>query len=263
MALLALPPDALVGAGDHVGRLQVAAALLVPLPRDPGMRRPQVVVAFQHLAVAAVGATAVGAAGPVVGGCLPCVPTPASPPDPPRAAGDDAVGPQVAVAIPIPLSHELRIRSSQVVETAQQLAVLAVRAAVVNAHGAHAHLLAPQVNVDPLVECDGVTVATRLPIAGEAGFDQQPLALVVVVGRNLSRQCGTRAHYRHPFCQDEKTLKAPICWIIGLICSFLYCQWHCGQRIAPANRGNRFAHNKKRPTTIRRVGSSSKTASLP
>lgn len=61
----------------------------------------------------------------------------------------------------------------------------------------------------------------------------------------------------------KKTLKAPICWIIGLICSFLYCQWHCGQRIAPANRGNRFAHNKKRPTTIRRVGSSQKTASLP
>lgn len=120
-----------------------------------------------------------------------------------------------------------------------------------------------QVKVDPLVECDGVTVATRLPIAGEAGLDQQPLALVVVVGRNLGRQCGTRAHDAHPFCQDEKTLKAPICWIIGLICSFLYCQWHCGQRIAPANRGNRFAHNKKRPTTIRRVGSSSKTASLP
>ena len=55
MALLALPPNTLVGAGDHVGRLQVAVALLVPLPRDLGMRRPQVVVAFQHLAVAAVG----------------------------------------------------------------------------------------------------------------------------------------------------------------------------------------------------------------
>ena len=55
VALLALPPDALVGVGDHVGRLQVAVALLGPLPRDLGMRRPQVVVAFQHLAVAAVG----------------------------------------------------------------------------------------------------------------------------------------------------------------------------------------------------------------
>ena len=47
-----------------------------------------------------------------------------------------------------------------------------------------------------------------------------------------------------PFVKTKKTLKAPICWIIGLICSFLYCQWHCGQRIAPANRGYRFAHNK-------------------
>ena len=216
VALFALPPDALVGVGDHVGRLQAAVALLVPLPRDLGMRRPQVVVAFQHLAVAAVGATAVGAAGPVVGGYLPCVPMPASPPDPPRAAGDDAVGPQVAVALPIPFgqklgmlarevveagehamaravraaqplggplarrhlpfmaaaspppdllgrvephavgpqvavaleipfSHELGVRGGQVVEAAQQLAVLAVRAAVVDAHGAHAHLLAPDV----------------------------------------------------------------------------------------------------------------------
>ena len=55
VALLALPPDALVGAGDHVGRPQVAVALLAPLPRDLGMCRPRVVLAFQHLAVAAVG----------------------------------------------------------------------------------------------------------------------------------------------------------------------------------------------------------------
>ena len=60
----------------------------------------------------------------------------------------------------------------------------------------------------------------------------------------LPLQCRTRTNNAHPFCQDEKTLKAPICWIIGLICSFLYCQWHFGQRIAPANRGNCFAHNK-------------------
>lgn len=58
------------------------------------------------------------------------------------------------------------------------------------------------------------------------------------------RALWARADKGHPFCQDEKTLKTPICWIIGLTCSFLYCQWHCGQRIAPANRGNRFAHNK-------------------
>ena len=38
VALLALPPDALVGTGEHVGRLRVAVALLVPLPRDLGMR---------------------------------------------------------------------------------------------------------------------------------------------------------------------------------------------------------------------------------
>ena len=55
MALLALPPNALVGAGDRVGRLQVAVALLVSPPRNLGMRRPQTVEAYQHLAVAAVG----------------------------------------------------------------------------------------------------------------------------------------------------------------------------------------------------------------
>ena len=55
----------------------------------------------------------------------------------------------------------------------------------------------------------------------------------------------TRSDKRHPFCQDEKTLKAPTGWIIGLTCRFLYCQRHCGQRVAPANRSYRFAHNKK------------------
>ena len=59
-----------------------------------------------------------------------------------------------------------------------------------------------------------------------------------------SRTLGPWSYKRHPFCQDEKTPKAPICWIIGLTCKFLYCQWHRGQRIAPANRGYRFAHNK-------------------
>ena len=29
-----------------------------------------------------------------------------------------------------------------------------------------------------------------------------------------------------------------------MTCRFLHCQWHCRQRIAPANRGFRFAHNK-------------------
>ena len=112
----------------------------------------------------------------------------------------------------------------------------------------------PQVEVNPLVECDGVAVATSLPVAGETGLDQQSLSLVVVVGRDLSRQRGTRAHDAHPFCQDEKTLKVPICWIIGLTCRFLYCQWHCGQRIAPANRGYRFAHNKNARRQFERSG---------
>ena len=82
----------------------------------------------------------------------------------------------------------------------------------------------PQVEVDPLVEGYGVAVATGLPVAGHAWLYQQPLTLVVVVGRDLSRQCGTRAHDAHPFCQDEKTLKASMCWIIGLTCRFLHCQ---------------------------------------
>ena len=119
------------------------------------------------------------------------------------------------------------------------------------------------IKFDPLVEGYGVAVATSLPVAGHAWLHQQSLALIVVVGCHLVRQRWARAHDAHPFCQDEKTLKTPICWIIGLTCRFLYCQWHCGQRIAPANRGYRFAHNKKRPTAIRRVGSSPKTASLP
>lgn len=102
----------------------------------------------------------------------------------------------------------------------------------------------PQVKVDPLVECDGVTAATRLPIASYTRLHQEPLVLIVAVVFNFRRKRRSRAHDAHPFCQDEKTLKTPICLIIGLTCSFLYCQWHCGQRIAPANRGNRFAHNK-------------------
>ena len=65
----------------------------------------------------------------------------------------------------------------------------------------------PQIQIDPLVEGDGVAVATGLPVAGHAGLHQQPLALVVVVGCNLVRQRGTRSHDAHPFCQDEKNTK--------------------------------------------------------
>lgn len=65
--------------------------------------------------------------------------------------------------------------------------------------------LIPQVQIDPLVEGYGVTVATGLPVAGHTRLYQQPLALVVVVGCHLVRQRGARAHDAHPFCQDEKT----------------------------------------------------------
>ena len=68
---------------------------------------------------------------------------------------------------------------------------------------ADAGLFASQVQIDPLVEGYGVAVATGLPVASHARLHQQPLALVVIIGRNLSRQRGTRAHDAHPFCQDE------------------------------------------------------------
>ena len=61
----------------------------------------------------------------------------------------------------------------------------------------------PQIQIDPLVEGYGVAVAAGLPVAGHAGLHKQPLALVVVVGCNLVRQRGARAHDAHPFCQDE------------------------------------------------------------
>ena len=63
----------------------------------------------------------------------------------------------------------------------------------------------PQIKIDPLVEGNRVAVAAGLPVAGHAGLHQQPLALVVVVGCYLVWQRRTRAHYGHPFCQDEKT----------------------------------------------------------
>ena len=62
-----------------------------------------------------------------------------------------------------------------------------------------------QIQIGLLVEGYGVAVATGLPVAGHARLHQQPLALVFVVGCDLSRQCGTRVHDANPFCQDEKT----------------------------------------------------------
>ena len=61
----------------------------------------------------------------------------------------------------------------------------------------------PKVEIDPLVESDGIAVATGLPVAGQAWFHQQALALVVVIGCNLRRQRGARSDYEHPFCRDE------------------------------------------------------------
>ena len=101
-----------------------------------------------------------------------------------------------------------------------------------------------QVQIDPLVERNRIAVATSLPVAGHARLYQKTLFLILVVRCLFNGKDRSRPHNGDPFCQDEKALKAPICWTIGSICSFLYCQWHCGQRIAPANRGNRFAHNK-------------------
>ena len=79
------------------------------------------------------------------------------------------------------------MRSGQVVEAAQQLAVLAVRAAVVDAHGAHAHLLAPDVAARSApphhgacvgVEILGAQVAVRLGV--EPPGDARPLRSEVV-----------------------------------------------------------------------------------
>lgn len=54
-----------------------------------------------------------------------------------------------------------------------------------------------QVEVDPFVEGDGVAVATGLPIAGEAGLNQQTLMLVVVISRDFSRQRRPRSDDGH------------------------------------------------------------------
>lgn len=61
----------------------------------------------------------------------------------------------------------------------------------------------PQVQIDPFVKGYGIAVATGLPVAGHAGLHKQPLALVVVVSCHLGRQCGSRPHSAHSFCQDE------------------------------------------------------------
>ena len=107
----------------------------------------------------------------------------------------------------------------------------------------YAEKLLPQIHINLLDEAR-IRTRGRLPNPAAAGLHAKGLLGAIVVDHHLTRKRGPRTNEAHPFCQDEKTLKAPICWIIGLTCRFLYCQWHRGQRIAPANRGYRFAHNK-------------------
>ena len=52
---------------------------------------------------------------------------------------------------------------------------------------------AKQVKVDPRIESDVASVATRLLIAGETGFNLLSLALIVVVGLNLSQRACSSA----------------------------------------------------------------------
>ena len=60
-----------------------------------------------------------------------------------------------------------------------------------------------KVEVDPLVEVDGVAVSPGLPVAGDAGLHEQALALVGVVLGDLPGEGGPGAHDGDPFCQDE------------------------------------------------------------
>ena len=95
------------------------------------------------------------------------------------------------------------MRGGQVVKTAQQLAVPAVRAAVVDAHGAHAHLLAPDVAARSAPPHHGACVGVEdrgirrraLCAAGRVDygdpFDLTPrLAGVEVLGAQAAVQLG-------------------------------------------------------------------------
>ena len=65
--------------------------------------------------------------------------------------------------------------------------------------------IAPQVQIDPLIEGDRVAVAAGLPVAGDTRLHQKALLLIVIVRRNFGGKCRTRTNDGDPFCQDEKT----------------------------------------------------------
>lgn len=63
-----------------------------------------------------------------------------------------------------------------------------------------------QVEVDPLVEGDGVAVAPRLPVAGDARLHQKALALAWCVLGDLGGQGGPGTHHREVALQDVDEL---------------------------------------------------------
>ena len=108
VAILALPPDALVGVGDHVGRLQVAVALLVSLPRDLGMRGGQVVKTEQQLAVLAIRAAVVNAHGAHAHLLAPDVAARSAPPHHGACVGVEVLGAQTVVQLGVELPGYVR-----------------------------------------------------------------------------------------------------------------------------------------------------------
>lgn len=108
--------------------------------------------------------TAVARLGPhpVADGHLVDVAALAAPPCELAAYGLHAGGLQALVHAWVPHRRYVGMRSSQVVEAAQQRAVLAVRAAVVDAHEAHAHLLAPDMAARSTLPHHGACVGVEV-----------------------------------------------------------------------------------------------------
>ena len=81
---------------------------------------------------------------------------PASPPDPPRAAGDDAVGPQVAVQPPIPLGQKLGMLTREVFEHSRFLGGSSLKSPPVN-------ILADRVPAHPVFLAISKTLSPLAP----------------------------------------------------------------------------------------------------